>query len=241
MECRPAPDARDLPKPSFRPHGSLAYPPRAEGRDVVTAEDPAGGEVYTSVGSEAGAASNLASAASSSAWVAGSAACRSNPASYSGTCAETAGAFRDPVPEESLQGSSAFPQPAGSAAAASGGLAEDMEDPSSELQVQGGDIWSLARCVRILQTSPPAEVQDFLKDVVRVLLGEERGASHMTWVGGRLSDESKAFLQSRKIGMKAVLLCYKEDFRSTGDGQKMKVSYLQSSMKASFHMSLPPV
>eukprot|EP00929_Paragymnodinium_shiwhaense_P085122 TRINITY_DN45578_c0_g2_i1.p1 TRINITY_DN45578_c0_g2~~TRINITY_DN45578_c0_g2_i1.p1 ORF type:complete len:146 (-),score=14.30 TRINITY_DN45578_c0_g2_i1:69-506(-) len=91
--------------------------------------------------------------------------------------------------------------------------AQGAQTMTAEDAARAGLGQSIDRCVRLLLTSPADEINEFLQDVASILLSEESRTSRMTYLGYHLSDRSKAFLRCRKLGLKAVLLCYLDDFR----------------------------
>eukprot|EP00929_Paragymnodinium_shiwhaense_P109798 TRINITY_DN76334_c0_g1_i1.p1 TRINITY_DN76334_c0_g1~~TRINITY_DN76334_c0_g1_i1.p1 ORF type:complete len:151 (+),score=11.91 TRINITY_DN76334_c0_g1_i1:102-554(+) len=114
-------------------------------------------------------------------------------------------------------------------------LTDDAKEIQEARQVSLAE--SLERCAGILMSSCSAEVRALLQDIASVLLRQETRTLKMTRLAEQLAESSHAFLQSKRVGLKAVLLCYMADFRIGGHGRQRTVSYMHDTTWSEWHLA----
>eukprot|EP00929_Paragymnodinium_shiwhaense_P091058 TRINITY_DN51103_c0_g1_i3.p1 TRINITY_DN51103_c0_g1~~TRINITY_DN51103_c0_g1_i3.p1 ORF type:complete len:171 (+),score=13.94 TRINITY_DN51103_c0_g1_i3:280-792(+) len=92
---------------------------------------------------------------------------------------------------------------------------------------------SLDRCAKILRASSPTEVSAILQDLASIMLAHQNNSIKLVHLGPKLSQGSFDFLNAKRIGLKALLLSYMEDFHCEGRGRMLTVSYVHQTVKTS--------
>eukprot|EP00929_Paragymnodinium_shiwhaense_P031928 TRINITY_DN17781_c0_g1_i1.p1 TRINITY_DN17781_c0_g1~~TRINITY_DN17781_c0_g1_i1.p1 ORF type:complete len:149 (-),score=22.08 TRINITY_DN17781_c0_g1_i1:183-629(-) len=112
-----------------------------------------------------------------------------------------------------------------------GSSAQPPEEIQGTREVLGlGLAESLERCAAIVRSCCSQEVQALLEDLACILLAQETRTLKLARLGEQLAESSQAFLRSRKVGLKAVLMCYRSDFRIAGHGRQQTVAYLHGTV-----------